>query len=288
MSQLTSHMADWTLNEKLLNVMTALVLIGVGWLLGRLLANAFVRTMQSKLTAHKLLLGKRAIFYFFIVLFTISALKEMGFKLSVLLGAAGILTVAIGFASQTSASNLISGLFLVGEGPFAVGDTIQVGSTIGEVMTIDLLSVKLRTPDNLYVRIPNEQLIKSEVINITRFPIRRVTLTIGVAYKEDIARVRKLLLQVAEREPMCLEEPAPVVWMQDFADSSVTLLFHFWSRREHHVEVRNTLLEAIKQVFDREGIEIPFPQLNVTGGAISAPLRVQMVTTAINNPDAQV
>jgi len=133
----------------------------------------------------------------------------MGFQLSVLLGAAGILSVAIGFASQTSASNLISGLFLIGEGPFAIGDFIRVGTTEGEVLSIDLLSVKLRTPDNLFVRIPNEQLIKSEVVNLTRFAIRRLNLAVGVAYKEDIPRVRHILMQVATDNPLCLNEPAP-------------------------------------------------------------------------------
>jgi len=118
-------------------------------------------------------------------------LSEMALRIIVrlmglLLGAAGILTVAPGFASQTSASNLVSGLFMIAEHPFGVGDTIRLGSIAGEVPSIDLLSVNLRTPDNLYVRIPNETMIKSEITNLTRFPIRRLDLEIGVAYKENL------------------------------------------------------------------------------------------------------
>ena len=119
-------------------------------------------------------------------MFCVSALRELGFKLSVLLGAAGVLTVAVGFASQTSASNIISGLFLLGERPFSVGDVIRVGSTTGEVLSIDLLSAKLRTFENLFVRIPNETLIKSEVTNLSRLPVRRLDLKIGIAYKEEV------------------------------------------------------------------------------------------------------
>ena len=96
-------------------IIGALVLL-TGYLIAQLVTTAFVKTMSQRLTAHQLLVWRRGIFYFLLGLFSMSALHEMGFKLSVLLGAAGIFTVAIGFASQTSASNLISGLFLIGEG----------------------------------------------------------------------------------------------------------------------------------------------------------------------------
>ncbi|MFT6270035.1 MAG: small-conductance mechanosensitive channel [Alphaproteobacteria bacterium] len=134
-------------------------------------------------------------------------MKELGFDLSVVLGAAGIFSVAIGFASQTSASNLISGLFLMMERPFSVGDIIRVESTTGEVISIDLLSVKIRTFDNLFVRIPNESRIKTQVTTLTRFPIRRADLQIGIAYKEDIERVKEILNNVATKPiPILINE----------------------------------------------------------------------------------
>ena len=123
----------------------------------------------------------------------VSALRELGFDLSVVLGAAGILSVAIGFASQTSTSNLISGLFLMLERPFSIGDVIKVDSTTGEVISIDLLSVKIRTFDNLFVRSPNESMIKTQVTTLTKFPIRRADLQVGIAFKEDIERVKEIL-----------------------------------------------------------------------------------------------
>ena len=115
------------------------------------------------MTIHGQILLKRAIFYGIMILMSMSALRELGFDLSVILGAAGILSVAIGFASQTSASNLISGLFLMMERPFSIGDVIRVEQTTGEVISIDLLSVKIRTFDNLYVRVPNESMIKTHM-----------------------------------------------------------------------------------------------------------------------------
>ena len=263
--------------ERLTDISAGVIIVLVGWLLARLLSGAFVRAMQHRLTPHQLLLGRRTIFYALLILFTLTGLREMGFKLSVLLGAAGVLSVAIGFASQTSASNLISGLFLIGEGPFSIGDFIRVGQTEGEVLSIDLLSVKLRTGDNLFVRIPNEQLIKSEVINLTRFPIRRLNLPIGIAYKEDISKVRAALLKVATENPLCLVEPAPSIIVQGFGASSVDLMFHVWTRRENFLVMRDSIQEAIKRAFDEGGIEIPFPQVSVHAGSGTSPLPLRIV-----------
>lgn len=270
--------------ERLTDIAAGVILVLVGWLIARLLSAAFVRAMQHRLTPHQLLLGRRTIFYALLILFTLTGLREMGFKLSVLLGAAGVLSVAIGFASQTSASNLISGLFLIGEGPFSIGDFIRVGQTEGEVLSIDLLSVKLRTGDNLFVRIPNEQLIKSEVINLTRFPIRRLNLPIGIAYKEDIGKVREALLKVADENPLCLVEPAPSIIVQGFGASSVDLMFYVWTRRENFLTMRDSMQEAIKRAFDEAGIEIPFPQVSVHAGSGSNPLPLRIVGDS--QPDA--
>ena len=166
--------------EFALQILRAVVVAVLGLVVARLASAGLGRLAGRRASPHQMMLLRRGSFYLILALFLVSALHQLGFNLGVLLGAAGILTVAIGFASQTSASNLISGLFLLAEKPFAIGDTIRVGTTTGEVLSVDLLSVKLRTFDNLYVRIPNESLIKAEMTNLTKFPIRR--LEIGRAH----------------------------------------------------------------------------------------------------------
>lgn len=245
------------------------LLLVFGYFVAYMATTFFVRTMSQRLSAHQLLVWRRAIFYFLLLLFSMSSLHEMGFKLSVLLGAAGVFTVAIGFASQTSASNLISGLFLIGEGSFVVGDTIQVGSFIGEVLSVDLLSIKLRTADNVYVRIPNEQLIKSEVSNLTRFPIRRVPMTVGIGYKEDIRKVRRILLELADKNPLVLDEPKPQVILQSFNDSAISLVFSVWTRRENFFDIKDVMQESIKLAFDEHKVDIPFPQITINSGELA-------------------
>jgi len=172
---------------------------------------------------------------------------------------------------------LISGLFLIAERPFAIGDIIKVGDRTGEVLSIDLLSVKMRTFDNLYVRLPNESMIKSEVINLTKFPIRRIDLQIGVAYKENIAKVRDVLFRVADKNPLCLEEPIPLFIFQGFGDSSLNIQFSVWVKRENYLNLRNSIQEEIKVAFDEEDIEIPFPHRTIYAGSVTEPFPVRIV-----------
>lgn len=256
----------------------ALVMVIAGFLISSLVARGAYKVMIKHWSPHHSILMKRLIYWLLLGLFLASALRHLGFSLSVLLGAAGILTVAIGFASQTSASNLISGLFLVAEKPFQLGDIITVGATTGEVLSIDLLSVKLRTFDNLFVRIPNESLIKTEVTNLTRFPIRRFDLLIGVAYREDIAHVREVLKAVADKNPMCLDEPEPLFLFRGFGDSSLNIQFSTWTKRENFRDFRNSLQEEVKLAFDAAGIEIPFPHRTLYSGSETEPFPVRVVS----------
>jgi small-conductance mechanosensitive channel len=258
-------------------VMRAVVILFVGYFIARLLTASILKLVGKHLSKQQQGLFRRILFYGLIIVFTVSALHEMGFKLSVLLGAAGILSVAIGFASQTSASNLISGLFLLTERPFVTGDVIRVGSTTGEVLAIDLLSTKLRTFDNLYVRIPNETMLKSEVTTLTRFPIRRLDVPVGVAYKEDTEKVRELLLTIAQQNPLCLDEPAPRFMFLGFGDSAQNLQLNVWVKRENFLDLKNTIHHEIKKTFDAHGVEIPFPHISLYAGSETEAFPVRVV-----------
>ena len=238
----------------------------IGYVLARFARNGVGRLKVANLTPHSMILLKRVVFYGILILTFISVMKELGFDLSVVLGAAGIFSVAIGFASQTSASNLISGLFLMMERPFSVGDIIRVESTTGEVISIDLLSVKIRTFDNLFVRIPNESMIKTQVTTLTRFPIRRADLQIRIAFKEDIERVKEILNNVASKNTLCLDEPAPLFILLGFGTSSVDIQFSVWAKKENFLTLKNSMYQEIKITFDQQEIDIPFPHISLYSG----------------------
>ncbi|MDT0581528.1 mechanosensitive ion channel family protein [Brumicola blandensis] len=262
---------------QLFSIGKAILILIIGFLLARLARNAIGRLHVLDLTPHGLILVKRLVFYGVLILTGVSVMRELGFDLSVVLGAAGILTVAIGFASQTSASNLISGLFLMMERPFSVGDNIKVGDTIGEVISIDLLSVKVRTFDNLFVRLPNESMIKTEVTTLTKFPIRRADIKVGVAYKEDIEKVKNILTNLADANPLCLEEPAPLFIILGFGNSSIDIQFSVWAKRESFLTLKNSFYQEIKQAFDQEGVEIPFPHVSLYSGEATKPIPISIV-----------
>ena len=261
----------------------ASVLVVAGFLIARVASRGLARVASTRLDSQQAVLLRRVVYYSILVLFLVAGLNQLGFNLGVLLGAAGVLSVALGFASQTSVSNLISGLFLIFERPFAIGDVIQVGGTTGEVLGIDLLSVKLRTFDNKFVRIPNETLIKTEVATLTKFPIRRIDLQVGVAYREDLIKVREVLFEVADRNLTCLDEPKPLFLFTGFGESAMNIQFSVWVSKENFLELKNSLQLEIKQAFDAKGIEIPFPHRTLYAGSDSKPLLVSVVSPQDNS-----
>jgi small-conductance mechanosensitive channel len=252
-------------------------LLVVGFVLARLLSAALGRVLQTRMGEGQANTFRRIALYALYALVAVSVLRQLGIDLTVLLGAAGILTVAVGFASQTAASNLISGLFLLVERPFVVGDVVRIGQTTGEVIAIDLLSSKIRTFDNLKVRVPNEQLLKSEIINLTHFPIRRIDLLVGVAYDSDLEQVREVMMGVAAKHPLLLDEPTPLFIFVAFGDSAINLQFSVWAARVNFLEAKTALHIELKKAFDAAGIVIPFPQrtVSVLGGGPALPVAVQ-------------
>lgn len=277
MADLISTFTDFLQTPQVWNIIRAILVVGAGFVVARLTSSFLVRATRASLDPHRLMILQRGSYYAVLVMFLATALIQIGFDLSVLLGTAGILTVAIAFASQTSMSNFISGLFLIAENPFQVGDLLQIGTTVGEVLEVDLLSVKLRKFDNTFVRLPNELLIKSEFWNLTKFPIRRLDLQIGVAYKEDVGQVRDILMEVADKNPLSLEEPQPLFIFQGLGDSALKIQFSVWVFKENFLVVRNSIQEEIMQAFDAAGVEIPFPHRTIYTGSITEPFPIRLV-----------
>lgn len=258
-------------HEQLFGVVRALVTLILGFVAAQLLRSTIGPVLDRRTSAQHAMLGRKVSYHLVITLAFVSALRELGLNLGVLLGAAGVVSVAMGFAAQTSASNLISGLFLMSEGPFVVGEVIQVAGTTGEVLSIDLLSVKLRTFDNLYVRVPNETLVKAQITNLTRHPIRRYDLQVSVGYDAKFAKVRDVLMDVAEKNPLALREPRPVLIFQSFGESAVNIQFSVWTARDNYLDLRNALAEDVMEAFEREQIEIPYPHLAIVTRTVKTP-----------------
>ncbi len=190
---------------------------------------------------------------------TIQALHAVGVDLVSILGAAGVVGIAVGFASQTTLSNFISGIFIMSERSVALGDYIRVDGMEGSVEAINLLSVSLRQGDNSLIRIPIESLIKNPMVNITGSRLRRIDFDLGVDYSSDIKKVRACILNVVSNQPLLLDTPAPVVLFSGFGESSLDLHIGAWCKTADYHTARYEFAHALLAAFAEEGINIPFP-----------------------------
>lgn len=240
-------------------LMVVLIIL-CGLLAAGVLSRAITRVAKKHFAVHQAMLIKRFSYYLLVALTVITALNEAGINLSVVIGAAGVASVAIGFASQTSMSNLISGIFMIIEKPFMIGDTIKVGATTGEVISMGLLSTLLKTGDNVMVRIPNENLMKSEISNVTRFEMRKFDIAIGVGYGVNLGEVRTLLIQAAKSTDVLLKDPAPAVQFERFSESSMDLVISCWSRQDKLAEAKFAVAQAVKTALEGANIAMPYPQ----------------------------
>jgi small-conductance mechanosensitive channel len=245
-------------------VLKLLAILVLGVIAVRIVVGIIRRLSRKSLAPRTSDILVKASRYFGYFLIAISLAETAGLDLSALLGAAGIVGIAVGFAAQTSVSNLISGLFLLTEKAYAVGDVLDVGGGIvGIVDSIDMLSVKLRTFDNRLVRIPNETLVKSNIINVTRYPIRRLNISISITYQDDIEKARSLLFAAAKANPWVLKNPAPFFMMEGFGASGIDLFFGVWFAKDDYVDMKNSILLEIKHSFDSGGVAFAYQTLTV-------------------------
>jgi small-conductance mechanosensitive channel len=224
------------------------------------------KAMSGHFIPKKIFTVKKIIRYAGFVVVLLFVLNKMGIDATALLGAAGIAGVAIGFAAQTSFSNIISGFFLLIEKHFQVGDSIEVDGLSGVVQSIDLLSIKIQTYDNRYIRIPNETIIKSNVINVSRFPIRRLDIFITLPYKEDIERVKAIFDDITTHNVYVLDNPEPLFSLDKIDRNGINMMFGLWFEKQNLLSLKNSFFMELKTRFELEGIELPYDRIKILSG----------------------
>ena len=250
-------------SEKLVGILQfigTLALIYIFFKILKALSKKFLFKKMSMQTQHII---KKAIDYSAFVTIVLTVFHRLGIDVSGLLGAAGIAGIAIGFAAQTSVSNVISGLFVITERAFKIGDTIEIADIIGTVQSINLLSVALKTFDSQYVRVPNETIIKANLINYSHFPFRRVKTELSVSYDTDLRRAETILIDTAKKNRFVVADPAPSVLWTAFASSGISCALLAWTSVQDYGTARNSIFIDINERLKAEGIEIPFDQLVV-------------------------
>lgn len=246
-------------------LLLAVVLAAAGYGLIRLLANLAGKVMRrSKLDTSLQGFLLRMIKIVAYVVLAITVLSALGISTTGLIAGFSAAAAAVALALKDSLSNVAAGIILLFTHPFETGDFIAVNGEKGKVRQVDVIHTTLLTPDNRRVILPNSLISSSQVVNFSEEPFRRIDLAFSVSYGNDIEAVKETVRQVVSAHPLTLSEPAePVVRVDDYADSAVTVIAWVWCRTDDYVTVRFDLMEQVRAAFDRSGIVIPYPQLDV-------------------------
>ena len=220
---------------------------------------------RSKLNATNLLkdfaagtAGKVVFFLGFLI-----ALTALGINIGPFLAAFGVLGFVIGFALQDTLGNFAAGVMILLYKPYDVGDVVTAGGVTGKVTDMNLVSTLFKTPDNQNIIVPNGQIWGGTITNITANDTRRVDLTAGIGYDDDIEKAEQVLMDIVTSHPLVLKDPAPVIKLNELADSSVNFVVRPWSKTSDYWDVYFDLTREIKLRFDKESISIPYPQTDV-------------------------
>ena len=189
----------------------------------------------------------------------VTALGHLGVDTTSALTSLGVAGLTIGFAARDALSNIISGVFIFWDRPFVIGDLIEIGGAYGRVDTITMRSTRVVTPDGRMLAIPNSVVINSTVASYTNFPQLRLDVEVTVAVTENLARARRVLLDMIEADAHFIREPAPEVVVKALNDYNVLLEVRVWIDDERmHVSERFRLREAIFVTLTEAGVEMPY------------------------------
>ena len=251
-------------------VVQASVVFLVGLVLATMVRRLLVRAIDREGDRHIGRVVGRFLSLVVAAVAAVYALDLLGVRIGPLMGALGVGGVAIAFAAQDILQNFIAGVLLQVRHPFRLGDQIGSGEHEGVVEDVNLRTTVLHTYDGLVVYLPNAEVLKNPIINYTRTPVSRTSLTVGLAYDTDLERARQVLLDGCRAADGVKDAPPPEVWVEEFGESSINVAVRYWHAADiaSRWRVRSAVAVSIKAGLDRAEITIPFPQrvLRFPGG----------------------
>jgi small-conductance mechanosensitive channel len=243
----------------------ALAVLIIGWIvagaIGAIFSRKLKKTKLPALAADFLASFLGALLHVAVVLLAAGAL---GISLgSVVVGLSAVIGLILGFGMQDTLTNVAAGVWIATLRPIDTDEVVEVAGKTGKVRAVKLMATELLTPDNKYITIPNKLVWGDSVTNYTRMPTRRVDVAVGIGYASDLQRAVRVATELMRGHSLVLDDPAPAVVTTELADSSVNLVLRAWAKTEDYWTVMGDLTNGILEAFKREGVEIPFPQLDV-------------------------
>jgi small conductance mechanosensitive channel len=248
-----------------INLLTAIALLGAGWILASWARRAARRALGKITRLDETLKPILADFvrYAILTLVIIVVLSQFGVQTASIIAVIGAAGLAIGLALQGTLSHLASGVIILFLRPFGIGDAIDADGIGGTVKEIGFFATELQTAEGVYVMVPNGLLVGRSIKNYSRHPTRRVDVVVGVSYRDNIERALSIALSVMKGDMRVLASPQPEVMVSALTDSAVNINLRCWTRRDDYWGLYFDLHKLIKQRLDLEGITIPSPQREV-------------------------
>ena len=258
--------AIWS--EQLLPILINLVLAVLVFLVGRWVARRItmaIKNAMQRAGADETLIGflGNIIYTVLLVAVVIAALEQVGIETTSLLALLAAAGLAVGLALKDSLSNFSAGVMLIIYQPFKTGDFVEAGGVSGVVEAVNIFNTVMRTGDNREMIVPNSQIFGGPITNYSVRDTRRIDLVIGIGYGDDIGRARDILMDIMHADERVLDDPEPVILVDELADSSVNLAVRPWVAAGDYGPTRSDLLERFKTGLEAEGLSIPFPQRDV-------------------------
>ncbi|HKJ30822.1 MAG TPA: mechanosensitive ion channel domain-containing protein [Balneolales bacterium] len=248
-----------------LEILGALVILIVGWVL----ANWFGKRVQKWLEKSNRIdetlipIFSKTTKAFVLIITILAVLNNFGVQTASIIAVLGAAGLAIGLALQGTLSNVASGVMLLIFRPFNMGDAVTVGGTTAIIDEIGLFITKLHTFDNINVYLPNSKIWGNEIQNYSQNDKRRVDLVFGIGYDDDMDKAIRIINEVFSQDERILKDPAPLIAVSELADSSVNIMARPWTKTSDFFQTKLDLMKKMKERFDEEGINIPYPQRDV-------------------------
>lgn len=198
-----------------------------------------------------------------LVVVIIAALDQLGVQTTSFIAVLGAAGLAIGLALQSSLQNFAAGVMLLLFRPFKAGDFVEAAGIAGSVENITIFSTLIKTGDNRMITVPNGSIYGNVITNYSALDTRRVDMVFGIGYEDDIKKAKEIMQQVLDADDRIMKEPAPKIAVSELADSSVNFIVRPWVKTADYWSVKFDITERMKLAFDKQGISIPYPQVQM-------------------------
>lgn len=262
MSAFISQLAAWAAVAVPSLISAALLLIA-GWWFAGWMSRTLRRVIDARIDPSLRTVLVAIVRYSILIMTVVAVLGQLGVQTTSVLAALGAAGLAIGLALQGTLANIAAGMMLLWLRPFKVGDYIDTGAFAGTVQEIGLFASHLHSWDGIFQFVPNSQLWNTRLINYSRLSTRLIDLHFGVGYGDDLAKGRRVLMEMATADARVHRDPAPVTFVHELGDSAVVLALRVWAANDDYWTLLREFNEKGKLALEAAGLSIPFPQRDV-------------------------